>query len=59
MNNIVQCKYCQSPNVIKFGTHVGIQRYWCKDCKRKYPIKNGIPIMLLEEAEFNEEENKK
>ncbi|MBM2832425.1 MAG: InsA N-terminal domain [Dehalococcoidia bacterium] len=27
----VVCKYCLSPNVSKFGTHNGIQRYWCKD----------------------------
>ena len=23
----------------------------CVKCKRKYPIKNGIPIMLIDEAE--------
>jgi len=35
MNNTL-CKYCNSPNVIKFGTFNGVQRYWCKDCKRKF-----------------------
>jgi hypothetical protein len=25
------CKYCQSPNVIKFGTSNGVQPCWCKD----------------------------
>jgi uncharacterized protein YbaR (Trm112 family) len=24
----------------------------CKNCKRKYPIKDGIPIMLEEKAEL-------
>lgn len=23
----------------------------CRDCKRKYPIKNDIPIMLIEEGD--------
>ena len=23
----------------------------CVKCKRKYPVKNGIPIMLIDEAE--------
>ena len=32
------CKYCQSPNVIRFGTYKGIQRYYCKDCKRKFVL---------------------
>jgi uncharacterized protein len=23
----------------------------CKECKRRYPVKDGIPVMLLDEAE--------
>jgi len=34
--NEIACKYCQSANTIKFGTHEGIQRYYCKDCDRKF-----------------------
>lgn len=30
------CKYCGSPNVVKFGTFEGVQRYWCKNCERKF-----------------------
>jgi len=30
------CKYCQSSNIIKFGTYKDVQRYFCKDCKRKF-----------------------
>lgn len=26
----------------------------CSKCKRSYPIKNGIPVMLVEEAEIGE-----
>jgi len=36
MDNGITCKYCGSPNVIKFGTFQSVQRYWCKDCQRKF-----------------------
>ena len=38
IDNSTVCKYCQSPNVIKYGTFQGTQRYWCKDCKRKFVL---------------------
>jgi putative transposase len=44
MNNTL-CKYCNSPNVIRFGTFQGIQRYWCKDCKRKFTELDTLPQM--------------
>jgi len=48
------CKYCQSPNVVKFGTFQGIQRYWCKDCKRKFVadrlLKMKTPVNILSSA---------
>ena len=28
----------------------------CNKCRRAYPIKEGIPIMLVEEAEIEEKE---
>lgn len=43
MNNII-CKHCGSPDVVKFGTFNGIQRYWCKDCKRKF-VADKLPKM--------------
>jgi len=33
---LVKCKYCGSTDVVKFGTYKGVQRWWCKDCKRKF-----------------------
>lgn len=38
------CKICNSLNIIKFGkTKEGIQRYYCKDCHKKFiPTKNTI-----------------
>jgi len=41
----IRCKYCDSPNVIKFGTFNGVQRYWCKDCKRKFADNRALPKM--------------
>ena len=31
----------------------------CAHCRRKFPIKDGIPIMLVEEAELNEKDKTK
>jgi len=30
------CKYCGSINVSGFGKYKDAQRYWCKDCRRKF-----------------------
>lgn len=39
-NNEVVCKYCGSSATVKFGKYKGIQRYFCKICKRKF-VDNG------------------
>jgi transposase-like protein len=41
----MNCKYCDSDNVIKFGTYKDTQHYYCKDCKRKFSNPNAIPKM--------------
>lgn len=41
----MKCKYCNSTNVVKYGTHEGIQRYWCKECKRKFADNKALPEM--------------
>ena len=41
----INCKYCQSPNVIRYGTYKAVQRYYCKDCKRKFAGIDTIPKM--------------
>jgi putative transposase len=33
---VITCKNCHSENVVRFGTYKGVQRYYCKDCKRKF-----------------------
>ena len=30
------CKFCGSRHIVKFGKFRGIQRFWCKACKRKF-----------------------
>lgn len=35
-NGLVKCKYCGFGDVVKFGTYKGVQRWWCKVCKRKF-----------------------
>jgi len=41
----MNCKYCSSENVVKYGTHEGIQRYWCKNCQRKFADNDALPEM--------------
>ena len=38
----INCKYCQSQNVIKWGTYKTEQRHFCKDCKRKFTPNTNI-----------------
>ena len=33
-------------------------RIVCTACHRRYPIREGIPVMLIEEAEIPEKEDK-
>lgn len=42
---IINCKYCRSEKVRKFGTYKGVQRYFCNDCKRKFISDRNIPNM--------------
>jgi len=33
---VITCKDCGSTAIVKYGTYKGNQRYYCKDCKRKF-----------------------
>jgi len=41
----IVCKYCGSHNVIRYGTYNGQQRFFCKDCKRKFADNDALPEM--------------
>lgn len=41
----MNCKYCNSDNVIKYGKYKDIQYYYCNDCKRKFSNPDAIPKM--------------
>jgi transposase-like protein len=43
--NVIECKYCQSEKVIKYGLYKDVQRYFCKDCNRKFVATDTIPKM--------------
>lgn len=43
--NILACPVCKSNIELKDNKII------CKQCKRQYPIKDDIPIMLADEAE--------
>jgi uncharacterized protein len=46
--NILACPACKTPVRL-----VG-EKLVCDECKRRYRIENGIPIMLIDEAEHPE-----
>ena len=39
------CKYCGSKNIVRFGHYQNVQRWWCKDCKRKFAHNDALPRM--------------
>jgi transposase-like protein len=43
--NTIQCKYCHSNAVVKYGKYKAVQYYFCKDCQRKFAGINTIPKM--------------
>ncbi len=51
--NILVCPVCKVPVKI-YSIKGGKSGLKCSDCGRIYPIKEGIPLMLEEEA-FSEE----
>ncbi len=45
MLEILACPVCRKPLVTR-----GEDALKCNECKRVYPIRNGIPILLEQEA---------
>lgn len=42
---ILACPLCKTP------VHQEGDRLICSACQRRYPIRDGIPVMLIDEAE--------
>lgn len=53
--DILACPLCKGDVIYD----VGKGKIICAKCERSYPVKQGIPIMLIEEAEINEQREKK
>ena len=41
----LKCKFCGSGNVVRYGKYKGVQRYFCKNCKRKFVDNDALPKM--------------
>jgi putative transposase len=41
----IECKYCGSENVRKYGKYKETQYYYCNDCERKFSNPDAIPKM--------------
>jgi uncharacterized protein len=44
--DILACPLCKTP------VRLEGDRLICSQCDRRYPIRDGIPVMLIEEAEL-------
>ncbi|TAN63193.1 Trm112 family protein [bacterium] len=49
--DILACPACKADVVLE--TSASGEKIACTKCKRKYPVRDGIPIMLIDEAEQN------
>lgn len=43
--NILSCPACKGD--VELINHKVV----CKKCKKKYPVRQGVPVMLIDEAE--------
>jgi putative transposase len=49
----MNCKYCQSGNVIEYGKYKGVQYYYCKECKRKFKDSDTLFHMKTNASEVS------
>ncbi len=47
--DVLACPAC------KADVRLEEQKIVCTECGRRYPIRDGLPIMLIDEAEQNED----
>ena len=51
--DILACPACETRPAVELTPDKQFLR--CTECSRKYPIKDGIPVMLVEEAVVDNE----
>ena len=50
---ILACPACDARPKVKLESAVdGTERLACSECGRRYPVRDGIPVMLVEDAEM-------
>jgi transposase-like protein len=42
-SRVIKCPHCQGEGIVKYGQYGGVQRYWCKVCKRKFADNKAMP----------------
>jgi uncharacterized protein YbaR (Trm112 family) len=45
LREVIACPVCRKPLVLR-----GEDAFKCNECKRVYPIRNGVPILMEPEA---------
>jgi LSD1 subclass zinc finger protein len=50
--DILVCPACRQPLAFRQGGEQ--QNFRCAACKRVYPVRDGIPILLVDEAKIEE-----
>ncbi len=43
----LKCKLCNSPDLVRFGTYRGVQRYRCRSCRATFMDNNALPGMRV------------
>jgi transposase-like protein len=41
------CKFCGSRHIVRYGHYRMVQRWWCKDCRRKFVHNEALPGMRV------------
>ena len=50
--DILVCPACRQPLAFRQGE--GRQDFRCAACKRVYPVRDGIPVLLIDEARIED-----
>ena len=54
--SILGCPACEDRPPVTPAVENGREYLVCRQCRRRYPVRDNIPVMLVEEAEIPEGE---